>query len=678
MGNEVGAPKKQAEKDDAANLKRLKRLGFDSLASCLLSVPKDYLDFTVASKMVTPSMLGTKGYFALRVLEIGAWNRYKERCALGPWAKRLSLTTQDVSGRIIDITVFNNLWPSGEASGPAWRDVNTGDVVHVYGEVGEFRDQLQITNPRLVGQDEQGRICALYPGKQGQIKSETIKEKVEQAQGLFVTAARILHEKAVLDEGEFPVQYGFANARELLESLHRPGSMGSAEKAREAARKLAADAMVRKAMAARLRPPEASSVINVSDEALHAAISALPFKLTGDQARTIGEVVSDLRSPYPMRRLISGDVGTGKSAAFIVPAVAAYRAGASVGILAPSLLVVEQLARELREIYSHVPVVEVTKGGKLGEGIQIGTTALLNAAKKAGKAFDFVITDEQHKFSVGQKASVVGPGTNVLEATATAIPRTLALTQFGGMDQSILKQIPVSKVLRTHIVSLADQDEKRRLDDYFYAALERNLQVAVIYPQVAGAKEGDTWDHITPDDEGYKTVQAAAARWEKVFPGKVGCLHGKMTGEEKTAVIRDMHANKFQILISSVVIEVGVTLPSLKAMMIVNPERYGLSQIHQLRGRLARKGGNGRLFLVLDDHLDRVRQEKPELMERLQILVDCQDGFELAERDMEMRGFGDVTTSAKNQSGSTRGLFWGVEINSADLKDAGLRLGVQV
>lgn len=129
--------------------------------------------------------------------------------------------TRDANGRLIDITVFNNLWPSGNDSGPAWRDVNTGDVVHVYGEV-EFREQLQITNPRLVGPDEQGQICALYPGKQGQIKSETIKEKVEQAQGLFVTAARILHEKAALDEGDFPVQYGFANARDLLEGLHRP------------------------------------------------------------------------------------------------------------------------------------------------------------------------------------------------------------------------------------------------------------------------------------------------------------------------------------------------------------------------------------------------------------------------------------------------------------------------
>lgn len=150
-----------------------------------------------------------------------------------------------------------------------------------------------------------------------------------------------------------------------------------------------------------------------------------------------------------------------------------------------------------------------------------------------------------------------------------------------------------------------------------------------------------------------------------------------MTGDEKTAVIRDMHAMKFQILISSVVIEVGVTLPSLKAMMIVNPERYGLSQIHQLRGRLARKGGNGRLFLVVDEPVEKLRAEKPEMLERLETLVECQDGFELAERDMEMRGFGDVTTRSNTQSGSARCLFWGITVSGDDLMHAAKRLGAK-
>lgn len=660
-------------------MKRLKRLGFESLAGCLLSVPKDYLDFTRPEREVTAKMLGEEVYVELRVFEIALWDRNKARVSKwSPWVKRATLRAADARGRPVEITVFGNLCPvdGPVPMGQEWRDVCQGDHIHVYGEVSLYADRIQIAKARLIHEKERGRIIGVYPGKPGQIKGEAIEQKVRLALGLMERAGKILLEKAGLQEHEFPQDCGFPTATSLLRGLHTPRTREEADAAAAAARRLAADAMVRRALAARLRPPSEQSRIAIAPAAIREAIAALPFKLTNDQLRAINDIVKDLGSSLPMRRLLSGDVGTGKSATFMVPAVCVHKAGKSVGIVAPSLLVVEQLARELRQYYPDVEVLEVTKGGKLGEGILVGTTALLNAAKKAGKVFDFVITDEQQKFSVGQKESVVGPNTNVLEATATAIPRTLALTQFGGMEQSILKQVPTQKTIHTHIISMASDSDCQRRDDYFYAALEKGLQFAVIYPQVAtGNDPGDTWDKVTPDDEGYKSVQAAAARWEKHFPGKVGCLHGKMTGEEKTAVIKDMHAMKFQILISSVVIEVGVTLPSLKAMMIVNPERYGLSQIHQLRGRLARKGGNGRLFLILDEPVEKLRAEKPELLQRLETLVECQDGFELAERDMEMRGFGDVTTRSNTQSGSARGLFWGIAVSGEDLQHAANRLG---
>lgn len=675
----MGTQPKSPADEDVGKLKRLKRLGFDSLAGCLLSVPKGYLDFTRPARAVTEEMLGKDVYVELRVFEIRLWNKDKARVQKwSPWVRRVTLKAADARGRPLEITVFGNLCPArGEpAVGQEWRDVCVGDHIHVYGQVAMHADRLQLAKARLVAENERGQILGVYPGKAGQIKGEAIEEKVRQAWALMDRGGKILLDKAGLREDEFPRDCGFANAASLLRALHNPRDIAEGNRAAMAARRLAADAMVRRAMAGRLRPTAEKSRVAISDQSLQEAISALPFQLTADQVRAISEIVADLRSNLPMRRLISGDVGTGKSATFMVPAVCTYRAGRSVGIVAPSLLVVEQLARELRQYYPGVPVVEVTKGVKLAEGILVGTTALLNAAKKAGMLFDLFITDEQQKFSVGQKESVVGPDTNVLEATATAIPRTLALTQFGGMNQSILRQVPVVKNIHTHIISMASESDCIRRDDYFYTALERGLQVAVIYPQVASETNRDSaWDQVTPGDEGYLSVQAAAARWERMFPGQVGCLHGKMTGDEKTAVIRDMHAKKFQILISSVVIEVGVTLPSLKAMMIVNPERYGLSQIHQLRGRLARKGGNGRLFLVVDQHVEKLRAEKPEMLERLETLVECQDGFELAERDMEMRGFGDVTTRSNTQSGSARCLFWGITISGEDLMQAADRLG---
>jgi ATP-dependent DNA helicase RecG len=675
--------REEAYKSETEQLGRLIRLGFKSLAECLLSVPKEYLDFTKPVKRLGNDLVGTKNYFILRVINRAVFGENGQPCPMGKGAMRMELHSLDDAGVPVVIVVFGSLWP--------WKNVQLGQLVHVYGMLETFRGMLRVKSPQLVAAASRGTIAAIYPGKPSQVKGESLAAAVCMAMHRIEDAECALLAQAGLRESEFPRDSGFKNASELLQALHRPKRIEEALAATQVARLLSADAVVRKAMVARMRPPSAESSVSIKRDDIAKLLGALPFALTKDQRQAIDDIAADLRSPYPMRRLLSGDVGTGKSVVFMVPAVAAYMAGASVAILAPSVLVVEQIARELRAYFPDTPVTELKAGGQLGEGIHVGTTALLNAAVKAGKVFELVITDEQQKFSVDQKSGMTAGHTNVLEATATAIPRTLALVQFGGMEVSVLRECPVKKSITTHITMPAD---KGRLTAYFKAALERGHQAAVIYPlvengrtkphpggdaggvrgEVREARDEQTVEKVPGDPAPggeYYAVQVAAVRWAEHFPGRVGMLHGKMSSDEKTEVIRRMREKEFDILVSSVVIEIGVTLPSLKAMLIVHPERYGVSQIHQLRGRLARKGGAGKLFLHVEGELD------DEAWSRLRLLEECNDGFTLAERDMDLRGFGDVHETSTSQTGTVRNLFWGVSPTAAELDASSKRLGLK-
>ena len=634
-------------------LGRLKRLGFTCLAECLLSVPKTYLDYTQPVRVLSVQDAGKPQYVVLKLVHKALFDADGGETWQWKSAARLQMELTDGRGNKIRATVFGNVWP--------WKDAAPGEELHMHGEVADWHGSLQIKGAELVPPRVRGRIAAVYPGKRGQVKGELLADGVARAMHRIDDGERLLLAQAGLREPEFRKQTGLESGADLLRQIHEPKDMVQATMAMELARRMSAEAVVRRASSARVRKAVPASSIPISRQRVNELIAMLPYPLSRDQARAIDEIVQDLRSGYPMRRLLSGDVGTGKSITFMVPAVAAFEAGASVAIMAPSLLVVSQLAREMRQYFEGVAVCEVVSGEKLGEGILVGTTALIKAAEKAGRSFDLVVTDEQHKFSVEQKAGLVVEATNVLEATATAIPRTLALVNFGGMEVSVLKESPVAKRVTTRITTEADM---QRLSSFFGKVLAKKGQIAVIYPFVE--KHG-----TAGEGESEPTVTAAALRWAERFPGRVGTLHGNLGAEEKADVIAKMAAGEIDILISSIVIEVGVTLPSLKAMLIVHPERYGVSQIHQLRGRLSRKGGNGYLFLHLSKEIE------PHALRRLDLLVECADGFRLAERDMDLRGFGDVEDSGDTQTGSSRSLFFGVQLTHQELEEACERMGLK-
>ncbi|MEJ6003837.1 DEAD/DEAH box helicase [Paucibacter soli] len=621
----------------------------------LLTIPRAYFDYTQPiSRIDMRRDAGEKRYLVLRAGPTSLFDDGRNKTEYWQSARRVEIECVDNAGRAITLAAFGNVWP--------WKEVEEGMLIHVYGLVDVFRGALQLRNPHPVPRHARGRVIAQYSGKAGQVSGEALGIGIGRAIEYLDEAEVLLLAQAGLLDTEFTELTGVKSAQTLLRLLHFPRDVAQGERAMALARKLSAETVVRRSADARIRPPVASSAITINKKLVEELIADLPYRLTTDQRTAIDEIVRDLRSAYTMHRLLSGDVGTGKSPTFMVPAAAAYDAGAEVAILVPSQLLVKQMANDLRTMFPGLPVCEVVSGSKIGEGICVGTTALLHAAKKAKKKFNLVIVDEQHKFSVEQKSILTTKSTNVLEASATAIPRSLALVHFGGMDVSVLRECPVKKEIRTFIVT---PDQRKKSDQLIADIVAKRGQVAVIYPLVDMTGESSV-------TEGLESVIGATKQWERRFPGRVGVLHGKLSPEEKNDVIAGMNAGKFDILVSSLVIEVGVTLPSLKAIVINHPERFGLAQLHQLRGRVARKGGTGFMLLLADNDLEE------DAVERLQMLVKCNDGFKLAEADMDIRGFGDVNDDSASQTGSARTLFYNSKLSHQEIAKAAKDLGVVV
>ncbi|WP_432263235.1 helicase-related protein [Cupriavidus sp. TMH.W2] len=627
---------------------RLSRLGFRSLAECLLSAPKEYRDYLDPLHILPIPDTGMKHYLVLTLTERTLYDKLRQATRIWKDATRIVMRGVDGRGDGVSITVYGSVWP--------WKVFQPGDELHLFGSVTTWQGIRHLNNPELVPAEDRGKVIPLYLGKPGQVKGELLSQAVSQALAMVNDASCLLLEQAGMRESDFRSATGYNDPADLLRTLHLPPSVREGNAAIQVARSLSLTAILNRALRNQSHRPVPGSSIAVDREKVAKLVAALPYPLTGDQAKAIEEVVSDLRSPFPMRRLLSGDVGTGKSVTFMVPVVAAHLEGAKIAIIAPSQLLVEQLAGELRQLFPGTPVCEVVSGSKIGEGIVVGTTAVIAAATKSSVVFDLVITDEQHRFSVDQKTSLLAAHTNFLEATATAIPRTLALVQFGGVAVSVLRECPVSKNIRTRMVHKKDGG---RLFDFVYQQIQLGGQVAVIYPLAEDKGDGDR-----------NSVEAAFLRFQAKWGDRVGMLHGKLSDDEKNAVIGKMKAGEIDLLVSSTVIEVGITLPSLRAVVVVNADRFGVSQLHQLRGRVARKGGDGFFFLYLPEDVD------DAAMERLQLLVKCNDGFALAEQDADLRGFGDVESAGGAQTGNARLLFWGITIDRKEIETGAKNLGL--
>lgn len=380
------------------------------------------------------------------------------------------------------------------------------------------------------------------------------------------------------------------------------------------------------------------------DEAIKRRIaSVLPFKLTDAQRKVVKELFRDMRSDAPMNRLLQGDVGSGKTIVALIAMLASMENGYQAALMVPTEILAEQHARNIKRILAKSPYrVELLIGSiksadkrRLHESIAagethacIGTHALIQESVSF-KNLGLAVIDEQHRFGVMQRAELRERGLNpdVLVMTATPIPRSLAMTVYGDLDVSTIDELPPG---RTPIVTKVFADNTRDRKDVkqlLTRELRAGRQVYVVYPLVEESEKLDLRDATRR----YEYLRDA------VFPKfSVGLLHGRMKPEEKETVMRGFVSGEIQILVSTTVIEVGVDVPNASVMVIEHAERFGLSQLHQLRGRVGRGAEQSYCVLLASDKQTEVARA------RLGIMEETNDGFKIAEKDLEIRGPGEI------------------------------------
>ncbi len=381
--------------------------------------------------------------------------------------------------------------------------------------------------------------------------------------------------------------------------------------------------------------------IKIDDRIKQRIAGVLPFKLTEAQRKVVKELFKDMRSDAPMNRLLQGDVGSGKTIVALIAMMAAMENDYQTALMVPTEILAEQHARNIKRILARSPYrVELLSGSlktadkkRLHQAIAagevhacIGTHALIQEGV-AFKKLGLVVIDEQHRFGVMQRAELRARGLNpdVLVMTATPIPRSLAMTVYGDLDVSIIDELPPGRTpIKTQVFGEEGRQEVKKL---IAREVRAGRQVYVVYPLVEESEKMDLRD--------------ATKRYEylrdKVFPKfSVGLLHGRMKHEEKEEVMRCFISGETKILVSTTVIEVGVDVPNASVMVVEHAERFGLSQLHQLRGRVGRGAEQSFCVLLASDKQTEVARE------RLGIMEETNDGFKIAEKDLELRGPGEV------------------------------------
>jgi ATP-dependent DNA helicase RecG len=374
-------------------------------------------------------------------------------------------------------------------------------------------------------------------------------------------------------------------------------------------------------------------------------LESLPFQLTGAQSRVLSEVENDMRNGSPMNRLLQGDVGSGKTIVALLSMLKAVECGYQAALMAPTEILAEQHLRSilhyLKELRLRVVLLKsalskkekdvYSEAIKSGEAqIVVGTHALIEEGV-GFKNLGFVVIDEQHRFGVIQRAKLRSKGNSpdVLVMTATPIPRTLAMTVYGDLDVSVLDELPPHRKEIKTMVLYEEKGGRAKAYDIVRGEVKKGRQVYVVYPLIEESESPDFKDlkHAT---------QMAEELQNDIFPElRIGLLHGKMKSEEKDEIMRRFISHEIDILVSTTVIEVGVDVPNATVMVVENAERFGLSQLHQLRGRVGR--GAHESICILISGFKRTEDAK----RRLSILEKTSDGFKIAEADLMLRGPGD-------------------------------------
>ncbi len=591
------------------------KLGIETVSDLLTFYPRSYQDFT-SPKMAAECRDGEPAVIEGKIL------RKLPPAYIRRGMVLYKLTVTD-GMQNFTVTIFNNEY--------AYYGVHVGETYIFAGKWNRLGNAGSLAMQTYLSPGEAATLRPVYPLTEG-LSSRMVQLNVQDA------IARALPGLPDPIPDAVRAEYGLIGFRQAVQEIHFPESQEQMETARD---RLAFEELLRLTLALKFlkgRGREKTRV-RVQRPDLKPFVKSLPFPLTGAQKRVIAEILRDMASPYPMNRLLQGDVGSGKTLVAAAVSYAAIQKGYQAALMAPTEILAAQHEKTLRKFLEPMGVKVGLLTGSLtpkqktamreaierGE-IQMvaGTHALVQEAT-AFHRLGLVITDEQHRFGVHQRQMLgeKGDHPHVLVMSATPIPRTLALIVYGDLDISVIDELPAGRQpIETFSVH---SDKRERALTYIRAHLDRGEQGYIVCPLI---------------DKSDAVSAAAATAYrdelaEGIFKGyTVGLLHGRMKPDEKEAVMADFAAGKVQLLVATTVVEVGVDVPNATIILIENAERFGLSQLHQLRGRVGRGDKKSTCILLSDN-------DGEDNKRRLKVMKETCDGFVIAKEDLKLRGAGD-------------------------------------
>jgi len=605
----------------------LAKSGVETIEDLLYYVPRRYTDWSRISR-VDDLKAGDRVTVVARIISADVSRRGRRQI----FAAALEDDSGAVFARWFNQPYLKNVLKKGV------RAVVSGEI-----RFDRYGRRIEFVNPsfELLSDQEAtelvhaGRIVPEY-SQIGQLSGRRIRRFVKTALDGFMDELEDPLPSSVRARHELP------GLRQAMGDVHFPHSLDQAARAR---RRLAYEEFFLFQVVVGLRRLRAErqegAVAFVWDDDEHSRfLDSLPFSLTGAQSRVLAEIRDDMARQSAMNRLLQGDVGSGKTAVAAAAMHQAVSNGYQAAIMAPTEILAEQHMRSLDGLLTPLgDRVVLLRGGMraperegaleriaTGEAqVVVGTHALIQSATEFAR-LGLVVVDEQHRFGVEQRAALRSKGRSpdVLVMTATPIPRTLALTVYGDLDVSVLDELPPG---RTPVkTAVRDEAGRERLYRFLRDEMKEGRQVFVVYPLV--------------EDSDKVELAAASEMYERlrtgVFPGfRLGLVHGRMSADEKDQTMNLFQSGEIDLLVSTTVVEVGVDVPNATVMVIEHAERFGLAQLHQLRGRVGR--GSERSYCVLMVGPGSTEDAR----ERIQILADTSDGFEIAERDLEIRGPGE-------------------------------------
>ena len=623
-----------------AKRRALSEYGIDDVLELVMTFPRRWVDRTNQLRVAE----ATPGEEVLLVVEVRSVEERQTRNR----RKIVNLRVGDGTGTL-RIVFFNQPWRA--------RQLTPGTTIAVHGRIEDYRGSLQMTNPivDLIG-DRTGRIVPIYP------QSEKARINTWELAGLIDQALRRCEQRGVADP--LPAserdRLGLITRYEALRAIHSPSTMAEAQLAR---RRLAFDELLRVQveLVRRKRELERTSQgirHTIDGHLVGRFIERLPFPLTAAQSNAIEEIQRDMASPHPMHRLLQGDVGAGKTLVAVASLLTAVQSGHQGALMAPTEVLAEQHASGISRLLADLQVSDganlfgerpvrvelltnrITGADRrevlsaLEDGsvdVVIGTHALIQEGVDFA-SLGAVVVDEQHRFGVEQRAALRaksgGLVPDVLVMTATPIPRTAAMTVYGDLDVSVLNELPPGRTPITTRWAAGPLDEVA-----VWSAVRDEVtagrQAYVVCPlieesenlEVAAAE--DTFERLTTDE---------------LSGIRVGLLHGRMHSRDKEAMMGAFRAGEIDVLVATTVIEVGVDVPNATVMVVLDADRFGIAQLHQLRGRVGRGTQASTCWLVTSG---------TDPNARVDALVATTDGFELAEIDLELRGEGTLMSTAQ-------------------------------